>query len=581
MEPTYDEKVKRTMEKGWGFGFKLNDATDVRPSSIVFIKGRTPNDDLLLLGGTTRRGDAEGDVRELDGFVTKLSPPAPSPVSDVTTGGTVEDAVRDEGEGGHTTRRIESTTGRDETVAALCLPPPDPRTGAVEHVYVVGSSAAALAAPGPSQAYIIKMRLDDLGTVWKAHVPSIHPAGIGGDVLGEGCAVTPDGRDVYLAGTIDGGSAIDTGVSDPRLRPIGGSTDVFVVSFDAGFGHVRWARQLGTLHEDKLARGGGVACDNEGNAIVMGSTRGALQRSRPEGNGGTERDRGGTQSGALGRLASDVFLMSLSREDGEYINAPYASGGDTAVSSPVSASIPEPVAGASEGMSAPTAAFLFVVVIGLAAALFFIAVRRRNSDTAKQRGNIERMWDEQSRGGFSVGSARPRGGLGTRAHAVATNFSRRVRGYKDPDDEHSSVVRNATWMSNEYGETAKDGSDAYSTGSGSSKGSGSSRRQENDSFLASLRQEANLTMNRMIKDPKKAGVATDPRLDGGASIKSLLRHYREGKKEVFFDGKTEGEGSGDGEEGDTNTRTPPPPHGKNKDEHGANSAVEMSEFSIT
>ena len=67
----------------------------------------------------------------------------------------MEDAVRDEGEGGHTTRHIESTTGRDETVTALCLPPPDPRTGAVEHVYVVGSSAAALAAPGPSQAYII------------------------------------------------------------------------------------------------------------------------------------------------------------------------------------------------------------------------------------------------------------------------------------------------------------------------------------------------------------------------------------------------------------------------------------------
>ena len=83
MEPTYDGKVKRTMEKGWGFGFKLNDATDARPSSIVFIKGRTPNDDLLLLGGTARRGDAEGDVRELDGFVTKLLPPAPSLVSDL------------------------------------------------------------------------------------------------------------------------------------------------------------------------------------------------------------------------------------------------------------------------------------------------------------------------------------------------------------------------------------------------------------------------------------------------------------------------------------------------------------------
>ena len=57
MEPTYDEKVKRTMEEGWGLGFKLNNADDVWPSSVAFMKGQTPDEDLLLLGGTTRSRD--------------------------------------------------------------------------------------------------------------------------------------------------------------------------------------------------------------------------------------------------------------------------------------------------------------------------------------------------------------------------------------------------------------------------------------------------------------------------------------------------------------------------------------------
>lgn len=71
VEPTASEKVKRTMHAGWGFGFKLNDANDVRPSSVVFVAGRTPDEDLLLLGGTTRKDGVDGRPDELDGFITK------------------------------------------------------------------------------------------------------------------------------------------------------------------------------------------------------------------------------------------------------------------------------------------------------------------------------------------------------------------------------------------------------------------------------------------------------------------------------------------------------------------------------
>ena len=119
VEPTIDEKVKQTMREGWHFGFKLNDANDVRPSTVKFVKGRTPDEDILLLGGTTRKTNDNGE-EELDGFITKLTPPSPSPVEDMTTGTTVENAIDDESV--HPTKRIDSTTGRDETVTAICLP---------------------------------------------------------------------------------------------------------------------------------------------------------------------------------------------------------------------------------------------------------------------------------------------------------------------------------------------------------------------------------------------------------------------------------------------------------------------------
>ena len=75
------------------------------------MKGRTPDEDLLQLGRTTRgRANPKGQ-RELNGFVPKLLPPATAPVADRTTGSTVTDTLHDKGT--HRTKRIKSTTGRD------------------------------------------------------------------------------------------------------------------------------------------------------------------------------------------------------------------------------------------------------------------------------------------------------------------------------------------------------------------------------------------------------------------------------------------------------------------------------------
>jgi hypothetical protein len=511
-------------------------------------------------------------------------------------------------EGDHPTQRIDSTTGRDETVTSICLPPPDPLTGLVAHAYVVGSSSSARE---PSMAYIVKLRLDDLSILWKEHVPSVGAAGGGapGDVLGEGCAVSPDGSRVFLGGTISGSSAVDGRVipnggggaaAAAAPRPVGGVSDVFVVAYDVDFGNAIWARQLGTVSEDKLARGGGVACDNGGNVIVVGSTRGGLQRPRPG-----EADP---------RLPSDVFVMSLSGHDGGHVHAPYgggSGGGGGAPVAPSSSSGAPAASSSSSGLSAGAAAGISIAAIVAcccACALLAVGLRRRRRSPSRGggSGDVLRSWN--SGDDFTFGDRRspPPGGGGRRGPAGVLRIVRGGGNDDDDDDDwddgSESVSRNATWMRG-----GGDGGDALSVasaGSGPGRRSYKSKRQdENSDFIASLRQEASSTMKKMVRDPSD-GATSDPRLDGGASIKSLLSHYREVKKETLFDD--------DGSEGDKSAKSqggrgqnnasnrdggdhanvsnrrgpppPPPPRRKNSNQSSpsgsASSGNGLSEFTI-
>lgn len=550
IEPTASEKIKSTMSSGWGFGFKLNDAKDVRPSCVEFVKGKTPDDDLLLLAGTTRKEGKNG-YTELDGFVTKLIPPAPSPIPDYTAGNL--DAIETEGK--NPTKRIDSTTGRDETATAICLPPANPNTGLITHAFVVGSianseSESNPSGKDPSLAYILMMKLEDMSTIWKQRIPSIHPSGIGGDVLGEGCAVSPDGTIVYLAGTIDGGSVLNTGSkknlsnpSDPNsapVKPVGGKSDVFVVAYDVVFGNIIWAKQFGTIHEDKLARGGGISVDNEGNVIIMGSTRGPLQRYRTH----EMNEKLQTEE----RLASDIFVMSLSEESGEYINGPYSSSaGDTANGAYL-------IATAAPGISPGGIAGIVIASVFFVSSIVVIICRRGNRK--KSSGAAERMWDRSRYGDdFSFDNGAYRDSL------------RIVRGglqHDDWDDGADMISKSASWMKNPSYYTKK-------------------KSEDNSNFLRSLRDEANMTMSKMFKE---SDATADPRLDDGASIKSLLTHYREVRKGKLVREESkkqvDDKGSGESKKTDFRSNPPPPPPRDNsrRPSIGGDSADGLAEFTI-
>lgn len=603
VECTVDEKVKRTMESGWKFGFNLNDADDIRPSSIVFVEGRTPDDDVLLLGGTTRKDGSDGKSEEWDGFITKIIPPAPSPVADLTSGSSITDAMHDENI--HPTKRIDSTTNRDETVTAICVPPPDSETGLVTYAYVVGSTASTSRGSqvsDPNLAYILKLRISDLSTVWKQHVPTVHPSGIGGIILGEGCAVSPDGTRVYLSGTIDGGSTVDARILsnvNADIKPVGGLSDVFVIAYGVEFGHVHWAKQLGSVHEDTLARGGGIACDNDGNVIIMGNSRGGLQRHRAEVT---------TDVTTSSRLASDIFVMSLSRSDGEYINAPFTgSKGDTTPVSSAGSSVSSssttpatestPQTTSSRGISPGAIAGISLLVLCIGGALlYFLMPRRRRKSSRKhksysgQDGDVLRTWERNNDDDYSFGRSYPN-------KSPSGSLSIVRGGIDDWDDGSECVSRNATWMSSSgrmHGDDDGIGS-VNSAKSNSSRRSYTSKQQEeNFDFIGKLREEANATMRNMIKQ-SASDSATDPRLDGGASIKSLLTQYREVKKHTLIetvdrkqsDADSDGEASSGGTmEKEREPMPPPPPRNtKNSNDHSAASSTVssgngLSEFTI-
>ena len=331
------------MSTVWTEEFEPDGREDVRPSGMLYAPSGDPDGagDVLILAGTTAgRGAAFGtdrdggataeDRQDLDGFVTKI--------------------LTDKGEfAGHDkfdtetnqfvqtySRRIQSNPGRDEVVAGLCarpLPEVGRPSDATTHVYVVGSTGGVLPGipPGtrsdavfqrytgyvgsatPTEAFLTKIEVDTMKILWTVQVGAIVKEGERrGSAAGYGCAVTPDGEEVYLTGTVDAtGVVTDFSRGDGSDRDAAGGTDVFVASYRAGDGARVFLTQLGSARDDVPSRGrGGVATDAAGNAIVTGSTRGSLLRRRD-----ADEFRYGPQGE---EAAADLFVLSLERGTGAY-----------------------------------------------------------------------------------------------------------------------------------------------------------------------------------------------------------------------------------------------------------------------
>eukprot|EP00585_Thalassiosira_rotula_P011336 CAMPEP_0196133664 /NCGR_PEP_ID=MMETSP0910-20130528/2793_1 /TAXON_ID=49265 /ORGANISM="Thalassiosira rotula, Strain GSO102" /LENGTH=1170 /DNA_ID=CAMNT_0041393411 /DNA_START=157 /DNA_END=3669 /DNA_ORIENTATION=+ len=334
-----------TMRQTWSQEFMPDAGDDVRPSGLLFAPSgdATGRGDMLIVVGTTAgRGDAFGTTdgastrdfgprsTNLEGFVTKIEADggefAGREKFDTQTNAFINTY----------SKRIQSQPGKTDIVAGVCAKPlrsigtQDKMT----HVYVVGSTAGLLQGsahgdlrspeflamyPGNTEfnameAFLMKIDLKTMNVVWTQQVGAFVPAEIAkGNAFGYGCAVTRDGKDVYLSGLVKA-NGIATDFSEADFRAVDnqaeGGTDILVASYKTADGARNYIRQIGSTRDDFPSRGnGGITTDRFGNAVVTGNTRGSLMRRRD----GAEYRYGPSGDDA----AMDVFIMSLERATGK------------------------------------------------------------------------------------------------------------------------------------------------------------------------------------------------------------------------------------------------------------------------
>lgn len=333
------------MSQDWVQEFRPDLGEDTRPAGLIFAPSENSNtpDLLVVAGSTSGFGSAFGtndvDISgtgdspqrfDLDGFVMKIR---------AEDGGYAGKDAFDASTNSFTnmhSARIASLPDKNDVVASLCITqprdfgPPEP----VDHVFVVGSTEGLLpalvngvrnetfvknypeeVAVNSMEAFLMKLNLETMNPVWTAQIGAVNiETELKGNAFGFGCAVTHDGVNVYLTGMVKGGGVVTDFLSDSLEKNDNvaqGGTDVFVASYKVNDGTLNYLKQIGSAKDDTPSRGnGGITVDRIGNAIIVGNTRGSLMRQRNVeeyifGEGG-------------GEAASDIFIMSLERDTGEY-----------------------------------------------------------------------------------------------------------------------------------------------------------------------------------------------------------------------------------------------------------------------
>jgi hypothetical protein len=286
---------------------------------------------LVVVGSTTGKGPAYGKVdsgKDWDGFITKINP---------ATGQKILSPGYD------SSKRIQSAKNRDDFITGVCHHPSEP------HLYVSGTTEGAL--PGQkaagTSAFLMKVDLLTLQTVWTKQFSS-NKGRRKGHAHAMACDVSPQGSHVWVGGIVEEG-----GVMYGADASAGGM-DVFVAKVSTDNGDVEFVKQVGSEKNDELAARGGLVCDSEGNAVIVGNTYGSFFRQR-----------------SPKETIADVFVMTVSQFEGQMVATVSSSSNS----------------GFGVGLFV---LFMLVAAALLAGAAFFVSKRSSKNDEQVDRHEVTR-----------------------------------------------------------------------------------------------------------------------------------------------------------------------------------------------
>jgi hypothetical protein len=297
-----------------------------REGDSVFLSSLLRQEDnggaLLVAGYTAGTSSDFGASRPdgtLDSFVTSLDP---------STGATLR------------SMRLQSLANSTDLILGMCAPPPSSQEAAngtanatsnASWFYVVGmtnepsESVLLDSASGSYKTFLLKLGVESFDLAWSVEINAVPAAGQArGDVMGWACTVTRDDALVYVAGTVKDGASLTVDGTTVATNSSGGD-DIFVAQLRTGDGSVKFVRQMGTSENDWLASGDSLTTDGQGNALVLGNTRGSMFRQK-------------AGSSSAYATTADVVVFSIDRRTGAHVeimeSSPNATVGTPNATSP-------------------------------------------------------------------------------------------------------------------------------------------------------------------------------------------------------------------------------------------------------
>ena len=416
-----------SMQLKWRKPFETADQESIYVSDLITVRDGS----VLVIVGSTK---ASKKATDMDGIMAKIDSDEGTFVSGVSSG---DRAVA----------YFSSVTDRDDWLLGACPDPDDPNA-----FYVVGATQGEMQQSADRtrndvtvHAVVAKIHVDKLTAIWTKQFSVTHASGSdeqGAAASAFGCDVISGAEAMYVAGTVENGAVMDQGGQKSA-----GRDDIFVAKLLTKDGNLVWMKQVGSNGDDRIAHGGGVKVDANGNAVVYGDTNGSLFRDR-------------SADGGTGHY-SDLFMMIFSQSDGSHRD-PIQSGPTTQLPSDTSTPdewYPNGVPRVQSSVKLISFA-IFALSMFVVAAFFFFCGRHQARKRAERRKASVYLYLQ----GFDVQDIdlrrSPAGGWhGTYLHRLAYGINDNADGggFQDVDDSststyestlltHSSLVRDSLFM---------------------------------------------------------------------------------------------------------------------------------------